>query len=83
MPESDNLRLRCSASMSFMADTCWKRSNREIRATPLWSRKSPEGREIGTGLWHPTTGELSLNQPSSNWVPFCEFGKDKAAKGEG
>ena len=78
MPDSDNLRLRCSYNtvtpMSFMADTCWKRSNREIRVTPLWSRKSPEGREIGTGLWHPTTGELSLNQPSSNWVPFANSG---------
>ena len=39
-------------------------------------------REFEAGLRHATTGN-SHSQPSSRWVPFCEFGKAKAVKGEG
>ena len=48
----------------------------------LRCRKSPEGREFNARLRHPATGKLFC-QPSSEWVPYFESGKDKAAKGEG
>ena len=35
-------------------------------------------RKFETGLHHATVGKLC--QPSSEWVPFFELGKDKAAK---
>ena len=48
----------------------------------LRCRKSPEGREFNARLRHPATGKLFC-QPSSEWVPYFESGKNKAAKGEG
>ena len=54
-----------------------------VRAARLWVSKSPEGREIETGLRHPTTGKLSLStQQKMGICTLNKSGKDKVVKGE-
>ena len=50
-----------------------------VRVAWLWCRKSPEGRELKTGLRHPTTAKLSLST-HQNWVLSFELGKNKVRK---
>ena len=42
-----------------------ERRRSRVRDARLWSKESPEGCEIETGLGHPTTEKLSLTVPDS------------------